>query len=101
MNPTKFELREPHLTFMSHVIGADGIRPDPEKIEAVLNMPDSTDVSNTRRFLGVINYVAKFVPHVTTVIRPIQTLVSKDILWHWGPERPHERELPWIIENSV
>ena len=36
--------------------------------------------------MGVINYLSKFVPHMTTIVRPIQALVSKDVIWHWGPE---------------
>ena len=71
---------------MIHIIGGDGIRPSPERVRAVVEMPNPTDVGSTRRFLGVVNHLAKFVPHLTTVVRPIQQLVSQDVVWSWGPE---------------
>ena len=71
------------MVFMGHVPGADGIRPDPTKVKAIVEMPNPTDVSSTRPFLGVINYLAKFVPNLTSIVRPIQALTSQDVVWNW------------------
>ena len=70
---------------MGHVLGADGIRPDLEKVKATQNMPAPTDVAGTKRLLGVVNYLSKFIPHLATVVRPIQ--INKDIIWKWEAEQ--------------
>ena len=67
-------LRKTNLEFMSHVIGADGVRPNADMVKAVVDS-----------FLGVVNYMTKFVPHLTTVVRPIKQLVCYDIVWNRGP----------------
>ena len=42
---------QPEFT-SSHIIGPDGIRPSPQHIKAIAEMPNPTDVTNTRQFLG-------------------------------------------------
>ena len=66
---------------MGHVIGPGGISPDPAKVKAITAMPNPTDVASARRLLGMVQFLAKFVPHLTKVVKPIQDLTSKDDLW--------------------
>ena len=53
LNPQRFELWKTRFEFMSHIIGAHGIRPSPERLRAVVEMPNPTDVSSTRKLLGL------------------------------------------------
>ena len=86
LNDAKFELRVPSIIFMGHVIGTDGVRPDLRKVKAIVDMPNPTDVSSIRRFLGIKNYRAKFVPNLMSIVRPIQALIAQDTVWNWGAE---------------
>ena len=86
LNESKFELRVPSMVFMGHVFGPDGIRPDRTTVRAILEMPTSSDVAGVRRFLGVINFLSKYVPHLSTLVRPIQLLLSEDTVWNWSHE---------------
>ena len=38
----------------------DGVKADPRKTEAILEMPDPTDVAELRRFLGMVNYLGRY-----------------------------------------
>ena len=101
LNAEKFVLRQPAMEFMGHIIGVEGIQPDPAKVEAIINMPNPTGVTSTRRFLGMVNYLAKFVPHLTMVAKPIQELVRQDVVWQWGPQ--HEaatRKLKSLLSTA-
>lgn len=89
LNASKFELRKSQIKLAGFVVGVDGTRPDPDRVKAITDMPAPTDVQSARRFLGVINFLAKFIPHMTTIVKPIQALLGKDIVWSWGPE--HDR----------
>ena len=82
LNESKFELHVLRMVFMGRVFGPDGIRRDPAKVRAVLEMPTPSDVGGVRRFLGVINFLSKYVFHLSTLMRPIQLLLSKDTVWN-------------------
>ena len=48
-------------------------------VKAVLNMPIPVNKSELQRFLGMINYLAKFVPDLSTITAPLRMLLQKDI----------------------
>ena len=54
----KIHFRLQEVPFIGHMFTADGRAPSPEKIKATLEMPSPS----LRRFLGMVNYVSKFVP---------------------------------------
>jgi len=47
--------------FLGHVISAEGISVDFEKIATVVNWPKPTNVTEVRSFLGLAGYYLKFV----------------------------------------
>ena len=67
-------------------VGADGLRPDDAKVEAILDMPNPTDVEGVRRLIGMLNFLSLFIPEKATVIAPLRNLLKKDVPWHWEAE---------------
>lgn len=49
---------------MGHRLTADGLKVDPDKVPAIEHMPRPTDLKAVQRLLGMINYLAKFCPHL-------------------------------------
>ena len=49
------------VTFLGHVISAEGVSVDPQKIEAIVNWKPPTNVTEIRSFLGLAGYYRKFV----------------------------------------
>ena len=41
------------VAFLDHVVSKDGIQVDPKKIEAILDWPRPTTVTEVRSFLGL------------------------------------------------
>ena len=72
-----------HLSqvYRSHIISAEGLKPDPEKVRAMKNMPLPVTKDNVRRFLRSIQYLAKFLPTLAEVETPLQELARKDVLF--------------------
>lgn len=62
LNKDKLKLKQKKVTFMGHVISAEGLKPDPMKIEAVLSMPTPTNKQDIRRLRGMVNYLQKLSP---------------------------------------
>ncbi len=71
------------MAFIGHILTPDGLKPDPKKVEAINDMPHPTDVQSLRRFLGMINYQAKFLPGVSDETEVLRKLTEKDAEWCW------------------
>ena len=61
------------------------IKPDPEKIQAILEMPHPTNLHEVRSFHGMVNQFSKFTPNLADLTKPIRELLVKNIAWTWGP----------------
>ena len=84
LNPDKLQLKCKSITYLGHVITDDGLKPDPAKVEAVLAMPKPGDVKAIQRFNGFINYLAKFLPKLSDMMRPLRELTHIGIKWSWS-----------------
>ena len=82
LNKDKVRLRLTEVPYIGHLLTADGLKPDPKKVEAILMMPKPTDVKSVKRFLGMANYLSKFLPHLSTVTEPLRRLEDKHVEWH-------------------
>ena len=80
----KLQLRMSEVTLMGHRITKDGLQSDPEKAKAIIKMAAPTNVEELRRYLGMVNYLAKFLPHMTDVIYPLRNLTKHDVSWTWS-----------------
>jgi hypothetical protein len=38
-------------------------------------------------FLGKINFVRRFVPSFSEMVRPLQNMIKKDVTFKWGPQQ--------------
>ena len=48
--------------------------PDPRKTSAIANMEKPQNKEKVRRFLGMVTYLAKFIPRLSTVSAPLRML---------------------------
>ncbi|KAL8615932.1 hypothetical protein ACOMHN_034608 [Nucella lapillus] len=81
LNEGKCEFRKKEIEFLGHIITKDGVKPDPEKVAAILNMPDPNNVTELRRTLGMINYLGRYISNLSTILWPVTELLEKDQLW--------------------
>ena len=63
------------LPFLGHIISANGIAPDPQKIEAVHNIQPSKNVTQLRLFLGLARYYRQFIQNFSSIARPLNHLM--------------------------
>ena len=67
------------MVFLGHVISKDGIQVDPKKVEAVIDWPRSTTVTEVRSFLGLAGYYRRFVKDFSKIAAPLTRLTQKNI----------------------
>lgn len=71
VNPSKCHLGADRLVFLGYHISAEGTRPPPERIQALQDFPLPKTIQGLRRFLGMINYYRRFLPHAAELQAPL------------------------------
>ena len=87
LKPKKCNLFRTQVPFLGHVVSADGVSTDPEKIEAVQKWTVPRDLTDVRSFLGLCSYYRKFVPKFSEIAKPLTKLTEKDQPFTWGSEQ--------------
>ncbi|PNF31840.1 hypothetical protein B7P43_G08901 [Cryptotermes secundus] len=93
IEPDKCEFLRPELTYLGHVISKEGVKPDPKKIEAVVRFPAPEKQKDVKAFLGLTGYYRKFIPHYSTIAKPLTTLLTKETPWKWNSEEQESFDL--------
>ncbi|KAL4323589.1 hypothetical protein GQ457_11G020340 [Hibiscus cannabinus] len=84
---SKCEFWLPKVTFLGHVVTAEGIRVDPQKIQAVLEWYPPKNVQEVRSFLGLAGYYRRFVKGFSIIAAPLTKLLQKGVPFEWTEER--------------
>ena len=83
LNRAKVKRHQPSVKFMVHLLTSQGLIPDPKKIQAILQMPELEDVTALKRFLGMVTYLAKFMPHLQEMTEQLRRLEDKNVEFQW------------------
>ena len=87
LNPNKCEFSKLELKFLGHIINKQGVKADPAKTQAILDMQPPKNVSEARRFIGMTNQLAKFIPCSAELMKPLTALLSSKHSFQWGPSQ--------------
>ena len=81
LNKAKSILCCTEVPFLGHLITSEGLKPDPGKIDAILKMQQPTTVQEVQRLNGTVNYLAHFLPRLSSVMQPLMKLTRKEQPW--------------------
>ena len=101
LNSSKVRLRRQEVPFIGHVTTEKGLRDDPTKVQAITQMPRPTDVAGVQRLLEMIQYLAKFLPNLSDIAKPLRELTHKEVEWVWDqPQENAFRKLQEAITST-
>jgi hypothetical protein len=91
LNEAKCQIKKKQLTYFGHIVGTDGVLPNPEKIKAIMQLKPPSNVSELRTMVGMLNYLGRFTPGLSTTVKPMTDLLKDNVAWQWG--QPQQKAL--------
>ena len=90
VNKDKCLFGQEQLRFLGHRISSEGFSPLPEKVEAIVSFPKPSDLASLKRYLGMLNFYRRFLPHCAELLKPLNSLLAGKVkrtrLIQWSPE---------------
>lgn len=84
LKPKKCDFLQTEVLFLGHVIGKDGVRPNPELVEKIRQWPEPPNMKEVQRILGLMNYYRRFVYKHSDIAAPLVGLTKKGVKFTWG-----------------
>ncbi|XP_038116866.1 uncharacterized protein K02A2.6-like [Culex quinquefasciatus] len=78
----RFFMRQ--VKYLGQLLDTEGIRPDPDKVKAIVNMPPPHDVPTLRSYLGAVNYYGKYIREMRTLRQPLDELLKESASFQWS-----------------
>ena len=80
----KCEFFQAEVRYLGHIIDKSGIRPQPDKLKAIVDMPFPQNPKELCSILGMVNYYDKFTPGLASKCAILNDLLHKDAKWKWS-----------------
>lgn len=84
LNLEKCEFFKQKVRYLGHIIDSNGLRKDDDKVKAIVDAPQPSNVTEVRAFVGLVNYYARFFPNMSQVLSPIYNLLKKSTTFNWN-----------------
>ncbi len=83
LNREKCHYRTSEVNYMGHRLSDKGLKADPKKIQAVTEMTRPKDKKSLQEWLGMVTYLCKFVPGMSTHTAPLRQLLEDRTEFIW------------------
>ena len=101
LNPEKLTIGVQQVDYFGHLITSEGLKPDPEKVNAIRNMPEPKDKKELSTVLGMITYLSKFAPCLSEITKPMRDILKDDVEFAWDkPQKEAFEKTKQLISKT-
>ena len=93
-NSNKCAINQEQVKFFGAIFDKNGIHPDPKKVEEIKSLPSPTNITELQKVLGIITYMAPFIPRLSDLTANLRELLRKDTDYDWNDS--HQKSLQEI-----
>ena len=88
---------------LGFIFSQKGIAVDPDTVKAIQEIPAPRIEKQVRGFLGHLNYISRFISHMTATCEPIFKLLNKDqgCVWTNDCQRAFESIKEYMLEPPI
>ena len=72
--------------YLGHILSTSGIRPDPCKVQALLDWPVPRTTKEVCQFHGLGSYYWGYIEGFARIAKPLTELMKIDAMFVWSPE---------------
>lgn len=83
-NREKLQYRVSEVKFLGHIFSQNGVSSDPNRVKAIISMPEPKSKKELQRYLGMVNYLRSFIPNLAEKTEPLRQLLKNDIEFVWN-----------------
>ena len=87
VNWKKCEFGCSRVRYLGYLLDQEGLRPDPERIEPILQYSVPKTKRQLRRFLGMVGWYSRFIERDSEIKLPLLQLLKKTQAWQWSAEQ--------------
>jgi transposase InsO family protein len=80
LNRTKCTWGRNEIRILGHVLSAEGLRPDPQKIAAITQWAVPKTGKQLQRYLGFVNFIREFIPNCSDMTQPLEAIKKEKTL---------------------
>ena len=92
LNSKKMQFNCTESNFFGHRLTLDGIKVDPKKIKAIIQMDPPQNMASQQSFNGMVNYPKRFSPVLSELSEPLRRLCKSGVQWAWESEQQNAFE---------
>jgi transposase InsO family protein len=85
LNRKKCQIGQGEVAYVGHKLTGKGLKPTDDRIQAIKNLKIPESLEELETMLGMVVYVAKFIPNLSTITAPLRELKYQDV-WNWTEE---------------
>lgn len=101
LNPGKCSFAQSSCIFLEHHISKEGIRPPPDRVQALNEYPSPRNVKQLKRALGMFGWFRKYIPNYSIIAERLTRLLKKNTSFVWSFEQETAfKELKSKLVNS-
>ena len=89
-NAKKCTFKQPEVEYICYLLGSQGIKMHPHKLEMIADWPAPASVKDIQSFLGFTNFYHCFINSYAQIILPLNALTWKDV-----------QAMPFILSPST
>lgn len=93
LNHDKCIIKQAEITFLGHIVSAEGVMPNAEKIATIQSLPKPSTYRELRQYLGMINFYRRHLPGTAKVQVPLTDALA-------GHEATGRRLVNWTSEMN-
>lgn len=83
LNLEKCFFARKEVRYLGHVLSSEGLKLDPSRVEDILAIEAPQCRKQLKTFLGMINFVSRFIPNLSEATAPLRDLLKEDAAWVW------------------
>ncbi|GFX19408.1 retrovirus-related Pol polyprotein from transposon 297 [Trichonephila clavipes] len=86
LNKEKCHFARDKLKYLGLIISKEGIETDNSKVNAIAEMKPPKNNKEMSKFLGMVGWYQKFIPHYADICEPLHRLKKKGAKFNWSTE---------------